>query len=261
MKWKPKIILNFLPPDSSMTQRPALASSRMHSWVRWGKPAWPGSPVTMETTSTQSSPSHSGPLHWCKLWIVEVKSCISSLSRNPVVPCDAITIPIVDLTPWKEDARKVNEPLSSNAFHSGPPSGPSGPTPGLASSHIFPSPGFTLRQQPFLHRYPYILHNLHRLFIEISSQPPQKRHSHDSFSNHTGNQRSALYFTRRTRWDHIRLSIILPLLEYFSINIMFFVCRWHHLSTITTFTASTSTLDTAEIELPCNRCHNLCKFV
>ena len=86
-----------------------------------------------------------------------------------MVPCDAITIPIVDLAPWKEDARKVNEPLSSNAFHSGSPSGPSGPRPGLASGPIFPSPGFTLRQQPFLHRYPHILDN------------PQKRSSHDSF--------------------------------------------------------------------------------
>ena len=60
------------------------------------------------------------------------------LSRNPVVPCDAITIPIVDLTAWKEEAGKGGEPLSSNAFPTSP---------------IFPAPGSTLRQQPFLHRW------------------------------------------------------------------------------------------------------------
>ena len=39
------------------------------------------------------------------------------------------------------------------------------------------------------------------------------------------------------------------------------LCRWRRLSTTTTCTASISTWDTAETELPCNRCHNLCKFL
>ena len=126
-----------------------------------------------------------------------------------MVPCDAITIPIVDLAPWKEDARKVNEPLSSNSFHSGSPSGPSGPRPGLASGPIFPSPGFTLRQQPFLHRCPHILDN------------PQKRSSHDSFFKHLTTQ--ATKGQPCISQEEQGKTIIPTIIDFFSIDLSFFV--------------------------------------
>ena len=154
-------------------------------------------------------------------------------SRNPVVPCDAITIPIVDLTSWKEESITVGDPLSSNAFHGLP----SGPTAGPVSGHIFPSPGFTLRQHPFLHRCPdHILRNVSSFSLEY---PPNHHRKYIAMIFlHTSPQ--ATQGQPCVSQEEQGKQSFNPSFLVFYVD-LFFLFRSHRLSTITTSTASIST--------------------
>ena len=109
------IVKKYTPTDKKIPF--PLSSIVYFSCHRWGRQALPGSRATTETTSTPSSRLLLGNRQLCKFLILNINNNISinsdlkrlyknqwrfSFIRNPLVPCDAITIPLVNLLPWQE---------------------------------------------------------------------------------------------------------------------------------------------------------------
>ena len=71
------------------------------SWLRSENQTWQEFIVIMVITSSSCSPSASGNTRTCEFNSI-LRLIISNICRNPLVPCDAITIPRINLLPWKE---------------------------------------------------------------------------------------------------------------------------------------------------------------
>ena len=86
-----------------MTRAAAQDCSAHISWLKSENLTWQEFIVIMVITSNSCSPSASGNTLTCQFnSILRLIIFYSSIFRNPLVPCDAITIPRINLLPWKE---------------------------------------------------------------------------------------------------------------------------------------------------------------